>query len=250
MITALPQLEALPPESLVLDIGGGAAHHPRADWVIDLEQWENRNWFYTDRGEVPSFHNRVSPDRWIQRDICEHDPWPFAAHQFAFAICSHTLEDVRDPVWVCHEMMRVAKAGWVTTPAAVTELTRGIESRLWCGWHHHRWLVEIRDGGLAFLAKPHHIHSPLWPAARSPRRLREGALEPLSYLWNEPFHASEEVIIQTEELDMRLRAILERETTLDPVGSAWLKTRGAFWSSYLGSRHIARQIVTKTVNRA
>src|SRR5207248_305961 len=136
----LAELATLPPGSLVLDVGGGAAHDARADWVIDIEPWERRNWFYTDRGERPPFHDRVPRTQWVQRDICDRDPWPFPDGQFAFAICSQTLEDVRDPVWVCQEMMRVAQAGWIATPAAVTELTRGIESSHWCGWRHHRWL--------------------------------------------------------------------------------------------------------------
>ena len=137
----MAQAPTLTADALVLDVGGGAAHDSRANWVIDLTSWENRNWFYSERGELSGTHDQIPPERWVQRDICDRDPWPFEDGQFDFVICSHTLEDVRDPVGVCREMMRVGRAGWITTPAAVTELTRGIESPHWCGWRHHRWLV-------------------------------------------------------------------------------------------------------------
>ena len=239
MNPTLPGLESVPSDGLVLDVGGGAAHDPRADWVIDLEPWERRNWFYTERGERPDFHDRIPAGQWVQRDICDPEPWPFSDGQFAFAVCSQTLEDVRDPVLVCREMMRVARAGWIATPAAVTELTRGVESPHWCGWHHHRWLVEVHDGALTFLAKPHHIHSPLWPSVRSPRRLRRGALDHLSYTWDGPFVASEEIIIEVADIDRRLEGIIRAAASADPVGAATLRLRGIAWSSYLGARRAA-----------
>ena len=40
---------------------------------------------------------------------------------FDFAICSHTLEDVCDPVWVCEELARVAKAGYIEVPSRLEE---------------------------------------------------------------------------------------------------------------------------------
>ena len=43
---------------------------------------------------------RFTADTWVVQDICT--PWPFADGQFDFAVCSHTLEDVRDPVFVCN----------------------------------------------------------------------------------------------------------------------------------------------------
>jgi ubiquinone/menaquinone biosynthesis C-methylase UbiE len=50
------------------------------------------------QGPLPEGFTR---DTWVQRDICDHEPWPFEDRQFDFVVCSHTLEDVRDPVWVC-----------------------------------------------------------------------------------------------------------------------------------------------------
>src|SRR3712207_5994257 len=99
-------------DDLVLDVGGWGKPFPRADWVIDLFPYETRGLYDYDR-DAAAAAERFSPDTWVQRDICDHEPWPFADGQFAFALCGHTLEDVRDPVWVCSELQRVARAGYI-----------------------------------------------------------------------------------------------------------------------------------------
>ncbi len=168
-------LDGLADDALVLDVGGWASVHPRADWVIDIGPWETRNGF-APRGARPE---RVTKERWVQQDICSPEPWPFDDDTFDFAICGQTLEDVRDPLTACAEMSRVGKAGYVESPHAAIELTRGVESPLWCGWGHHWWLV-LREGpGLVFMMKPHHIHSRFWPAIASPRLLTPEAVEPI-----------------------------------------------------------------------
>jgi len=57
-------------------------------------------------------------------------------------VCSHTLEDVRDPIWVGAELQRVAAAGYIEVPCLREELTYGIQGP-WVGWGHHRWLVIV-----------------------------------------------------------------------------------------------------------
>ena len=74
---------------------------------------------------------------WIRQDICG-GRWPFDDHFFDFAICSHTLEDVRDPLHVCAELMRVAKAGYIEVPSRVKETCLG----------HERW----NQAGLRIIA--------------------------------------------------------------------------------------------------
>ena len=107
-------LETLSDEALVLDVGGWAVPFPRADWILDLGAYETRGrWGYEgDRAD-----ERFTAETWVRRDICDRAPWPFADGQFDFAICSHTLEDVRDPLWVCSELARVAAAGYIEVPS-------------------------------------------------------------------------------------------------------------------------------------
>src|SRR5947199_219349 len=111
-------LQFLKPEDQVLDVGGWACPFNRAQWILDAEPFETRG-FYRTFGGAPSQGGdveRFCKDTWVQRDICHHDPWPFRDKQFDFVICSHTLEDVRDPLWVCSELFRVGKRGYIEVP--------------------------------------------------------------------------------------------------------------------------------------
>jgi hypothetical protein len=139
---------------LVLDVGGWGKPFARADWVIDLMPYGTRGVY----GEASAADERFSADTWVQRDICEREPWPFADGRFEFAVCSHTLEDVRDPVWVCSELNRVARAGYVEVPSRLEEQAWGIAGG-WVGWSHHHWLIDVDDHGLTFVFKPHLIHA-------------------------------------------------------------------------------------------
>ena len=98
-------LDLLGEDDLVLDVGAWAHPFARADWVLDLQPYETRGLYGYDQGEKGN--ERFTEASWVVRDICDHEPWPFDDDQFDFIICSHTLEDIRDPVWVCQEIQRV-----------------------------------------------------------------------------------------------------------------------------------------------
>src|ERR1700736_1454159 len=111
-------LELLSDGDLVLAAGGGASPFPRADWVIDLLAYEERGLY----GPAPDpAAERFTPDTWVQRDMCAREPWPFADRQFDFAVCSHTLEDVRDPVWAAAELQGGGRAGYIEVPTREEE---------------------------------------------------------------------------------------------------------------------------------
>src|SRR5947209_11557218 len=89
-------VQSLDDHALVLDVGGGFSPLPRADWVLDLLSYEQR----ASHGTPPDpTHERFTAERWVARDICDRQPWPFADRQFDFSVCAHTLEDVRDPIF-------------------------------------------------------------------------------------------------------------------------------------------------------
>ena len=149
-------LATLPDDALVLDVGGWAVPFPRADWMLDLGSYATRGtWGYEGDREA----ERFTAERWVQRDICDREPWPFADDQFDFAICSHTLEDVRDPVWVCAELARVARAGYVEVPSRLEEQTWGLQGP-WTGWSHHHWLIDVDQATqhVDFVFKLHALH--------------------------------------------------------------------------------------------
>ena len=97
---------SLPDDARVCEVGGGSSRHGDPNYVIDLISFQE--------AKVPP-NARVRPENWIVQDICS-TPWPLDADSFDFIICSHTLEDVRDPIRVAEELMRLAPAGYVETP--------------------------------------------------------------------------------------------------------------------------------------
>lgn len=198
-------LAELPADAHVLDVGGWASPLARADWVLDLMPYETRGLY----GEHDPEPERFSADTWVVHDICAREPWPFADGQFDFAVCSHTLEDVRDPVWVCSELSRVARAGYVEVPARSQEQAFGVHGS-WVGWSHHHWLVDIVDGAVELVLKPHLLHGRPefwvdrdWIAAQPEERL-------VSTLWWEgSCRCSERIFFEPEELHAYLAGVAE-----------------------------------------
>eukprot|EP00403_Amphidinium_massartii_P046784 CAMPEP_0178460742 /NCGR_PEP_ID=MMETSP0689_2-20121128/48894_1 /TAXON_ID=160604 /ORGANISM="Amphidinium massartii, Strain CS-259" /LENGTH=240 /DNA_ID=CAMNT_0020087443 /DNA_START=71 /DNA_END=793 /DNA_ORIENTATION=- len=75
--------------------------------------------------------------------------------KFDLAICSHTLEDLRNPVLVSRRMQMIAKAGFVAVPSKHEELNRWIQSEgRWRGYLHHRWIYDFNASGGHVLAFP------------------------------------------------------------------------------------------------
>jgi hypothetical protein len=151
----------LSPDARVLDVGGWACPFNRAQWVLDAEPYETRGYYSTIggaryQGPETEWFTR---ETWVQRDICDRTPWPFTDKFFDVAVCSHTLEDIRDPLWVCSELIRVARRGYIEVPSRVFESSLGAERPTQAGLSHHRWLIDIDDDRIRFLPKYHMIHS-------------------------------------------------------------------------------------------
>jgi len=194
----------VPADASVLDVGGWAVPLERADWVIDLMPHETRGAW----GASDPARERFTAATWVQRDICDHEPWPFADDQFDFAVCAHTLEDIRDPVWVCSELNRVAKAGYVEFPSRLAEQSWSIEHRTYSGWNHHRWLCEAdrAAGSVRFTFKYDLVHLPEY---RFPRWFFDGLTDEqkVDWLWWDGSFAFEERIhMDPGELQAELAA--------------------------------------------
>jgi len=145
------------PDDLVLDVGGGMKPLSRANYVIDFLPWGHEQQldpYLKDVWPKPHF----SKETWVQWDICSHQPWPFNDKQFDFVVCKQTLEDLRDPTWVCHEMQRVARLGYLETPSRIIESMPGIERSRYCGYSHHHWLCELTPNGIEFTFKHAQLH--------------------------------------------------------------------------------------------
>jgi hypothetical protein len=221
-------LREVPDEARVLDVGGWARPLNRADWVLDLLPYETRGMLGAD-GPGPE---RFAAETWVVRDVCDREPWPFEDGRFDFAVCSHTLEDVRDPIWVCEELSRVARAGYVEVPSRLEEQSLGVHGP-WVGWSHHRWLCEVRDGALELVMKPHLLHareSDHFPAGFHATLSDEERVEQL--WWEGELVARERVFVSAEELDPYLSGLVSRE----------LAARGMRRPRPTGLRALARRL--------
>ena len=222
-------MSRLPMSATVLDIGGWAHPFNRANYVMDAESYETRGYYnrtFAKDNPFPALGGTVehfTADTWIKRDICDKTPYPFADKAIDLVICSHTLEDIRDPLWVCSEMIRIAKAGYVEVPSRLWETCRGHQTGI-AGLSHHRWLIEIRDNALIFLQKFHLIHN--WQYSLPAATLREmSEKEKVSWLfWDGSFEFSELTLhgqAQTDELERFVKSVRPYPETLLAAHKAW-----------------------------
>lgn len=190
-------LERLSPSDKVLDVGGWWAPFTRADWVMDLMPYETRG----DGGRHGAEEERFTAATWIQRDICDREPYPFEDGEIDFVVCSHTLEDVRDPLWVCAEMARIGNAGYIEVPSRLEEQAYGFQGP-WAGWSHHRWLIDIADGGIEFVFKHHVVNgrdSDHFPPGFQQALAEEQRVQTL--WWEGPFPVRERILVDADALD-------------------------------------------------
>jgi len=120
----------------VVDLGGSA--NPWCDELVD---------YYVD---VTGTSNRL-----IKGDLQHPDTWAkIRATKAKFFICTHTLEDIRDPGWVLAQAFGTFQGGFIAVPNKHQELSRGMESWKYPGWCHHRWIFSCNErGDLRAIAK-------------------------------------------------------------------------------------------------
>jgi hypothetical protein len=126
-------------------------------------------------------------------------------------VCSQTLEDVRDPVRVCAEIVRVGKAGYIETPSRLEEQSYGVQGP-WVGYGHHHWLVEVSGDRIEFVFKHHVMHgreSDHFPAGFHDTLTPEECVATL--WWKESFEFGERVIEDAAELDPYLADFVSAE---------------------------------------
>lgn len=199
-------LDEVAGDERVLEVGGWAKPLARADWVLDLMPYETRGLYGRD-GRVED--ERFRADTWVVRDICDRRPWPFEDDSFDFVVCSHTLEDLRDPIWVCSEIERVGKAGYLEVPSRLEEQVYGFEGP-WVGWSHHRWLIDVEGNQITFVFKTSVIER---KGAHFPLAFRD-LLSPAECIealwWRDGFEYEERLFYEPAEMDAYLESFVSR----------------------------------------
>jgi hypothetical protein len=119
----------------VVDIGG--AINPWSAEVADC---------YVDMHETAGHET-------ICGDIHDLALWQeIGRRNFDFVICSHILEDVRDPLFVLSRLQETFAHGYIAMPSKHVEFSH-IESKHYVGYGHHRWIYTLADGELRVIAK-------------------------------------------------------------------------------------------------
>jgi hypothetical protein len=216
-------LDTLADDAVVLDVGGAMKPFNRADWIMDALPYEQRG----ELGSIGGDGERFNNDTWVMRDFCDREPWPFRDKEVDFAICSHTLEDVRDPVWMCSELNRVAKSGYIEVPSRLEEQTYGFQGP-WTGWSHHRWLIDADQGAhsITFVHKSAVVER---DDSHFPPEFRE-TLSPeqrvQTFWWEGSFDYRERLFWDPIEFDAWLAAPLLGRKLPRRTGSRWGRLAG------------------------
>jgi ubiquinone/menaquinone biosynthesis C-methylase UbiE len=118
----------VPPEWTCLEVGPGTQPWPRADFYCDI----------VDRTAI------VKPMSFALGDV---QNLPYAGKSMDFALVSHVLEHVEDPIAAAKELSRVAKSGVVICPSPMKEGLFAFHES------DHRWFVMPpgKNGCLRFI---------------------------------------------------------------------------------------------------
>jgi len=232
----------------ILDVGGGALPHSAATEILDLFDHNFAQRFSYDRDR-----SRVDGQKWTTFDVCSRQMWPYRDDEFDFSICAHTLEDLKDPLWVCNELARVSRAGYIEFPSRFQESINGLVRRGITGWPHHRWMITTCGESLLLIPKLHHVNA--FPYLCLPTSFRKQSdAKHTSFFWSNRFSAYE-LLVYVEDFQREyisqfdssrtpwfhfrrwLSKIVPREhsSAKTPPGYVWTDTSGRKFGPYTSS---------------
>lgn len=126
-------------ELKIVDVGGGMN-----SWASD---------FVTDIIDINIPNQNIPKINVFVGDLCSNDVWEqFPDNYFDFSICTHVIEDIRDPKYVLSQISRVSRAGFIAVPSKWQEISC-MESKWYLGYFHHRWMYKVKNGELTAIAK-------------------------------------------------------------------------------------------------
>jgi hypothetical protein len=147
----------------IIDIGGAHPSTKQANAVLDFNlPWYPTKWF---KG------NMNLPEVW--QEIFYHVK---KNGKFEWAICTHTLEDISNPLFVAQCMEKIAKQGLIIVPSKYIE--SGRMGNFYRGFIHHRWIWNVEDGKLTGYPKINYFEHPKFDGLNSQAEKSE-----LVYWW-------------------------------------------------------------------
>jgi hypothetical protein len=128
----------------VIDVGGSVSGWS-ADYIDAIADFnepsiakDNIKFFKLD---ITSFTNWIELKEYVARNGL-----------FDFCICTHTLEDIMNPVFVAEQISLISKAGYISFPSKYREMSR-IEGN-YRGYIHHRWIFDVGTADNVIIAYP------------------------------------------------------------------------------------------------
>jgi hypothetical protein len=135
----------------VIDVGGtmGGWSEPYIDALVDFNEQKEES---MEKLEESEKETKKRKPLFFKCDITHHDSWiPIFEYvekngKFDFCICTHTLEDIMNPGFVCEQICKIAKEGYIAFPSKYRELCRNVDNQMhnYRGYIHHRWVFTVK----------------------------------------------------------------------------------------------------------
>lgn len=130
----------------VIDFGGGKEKHylnkfSFFDAIVDFREIKG----YPNLQSITGSLEHESTYESLLKEVDENG-------KYDFSICTHTLEDLNNPLYVIDKIIKISKRGLVSVPSKYLELTRPEESSH-RGYYHHRYIATINNQKLFFIPK-------------------------------------------------------------------------------------------------
>jgi len=156
-----------------IDIGGANSFaHGYLDAVVDIRipQASAANVFVGNI-DMPDIWNDIK----TFESIDEMSKMNMTKGKWDYAICTHTLEDINNPYFVCLQLENIAKAGIIVVPSKYREFSRF--NKHFRGFIHHRWIFDVIDGVFTGFPKNNFIEEPQFDAVNNGTFFEELVIE-------------------------------------------------------------------------
>jgi hypothetical protein len=136
----------------VVDLGGSQDLWARKYIHLCVDEWDPMKWAerYPDTLE----DGLIAKIEWMKGDLDDPVFWAnFEFWDFDFAICSHVVEHLSNPLLLLSLLPEIAKEGIIMVPHKTTELRRGIHYENTRGMVPHRWICAFQEDLLRLYPK-------------------------------------------------------------------------------------------------
>lgn len=140
----------------IIDIGGGKEKHC-SDKFDFIDAYSDFRVVKSNNENLKHFNGNINDlELWEQilKDVETNG-------KYDFCICTHLLEDIAFPSFVCQMINKVALSGLITFPSKYKELSY-FESNTYRGYSHHRWIMTIKNSTILGFPKQGFIENLNW----------------------------------------------------------------------------------------